>query len=277
MNYKIVTDSSSDVLSMIDTELTSVPLKIITDKKQYVDDKHLDVVGMINDLETYKGRSSSSCPNVSDWLEAFGNAERIFCVTITSGLSGSYNSAQTAAEEYVNEHKDRRAYVVDTLSVGPEAALIIEKLSALIAEDKDFDEIVEEIKEYQRRTHLVFALESMRNLANNGRVKPLVAKLAGVLDIRAVGRASEQGVLDVFAKPRGAYRTLLAILDELKNKGYAGGKVRIHHCENESAAKVLANEIKKLYEGADVKIRKTRALCSFYAERGGLLVGFEDN
>ena len=277
MNYRIVTDSSSDVLSMIDTELISVPLKIITDEKQYVDDKDLDVEGMINDLEIYKGRSSSSCPNVSDWLEAFGDADCIFCVAITSGLSGSYNSARTAAMEYTYELQGKKAYVVDTLSVGPEAALIIEKLAELIGEGREFEEIVEKIKEYQERTHLVFALESMRNLANNGRVKPIVAKLAGVLDIRAIGRASERGELDVFAKPRGAYRTLLTILDELKNKGYAGGKVRIHHCENESAAKVLANEIKKIYEGADVKIRKTHALCSFYAERGGLLVGFEDN
>ncbi len=277
MNYRIVADSSSDMFVYDKAELVSVPLKIITDQKEYTDNRELDVGEMLCDLEKYKGRSSSSCPNVDDWLRAFGDAECVFCVTITSGLSGSYNCARSAATQYVYDYPQRKAYVIDTLSVGPEAALIVEKLGELIESGNSFEEIVEAINEYKRRTHLIFALESMRNLANNGRVKPIVAKLAGVLDIRAVGRASEEGVLDVFAKPRGAYRTLLTILDEMKSKGYDGGKVRIHHCENEGAAKVLAKEIKKLYVGADVKIRKTKALCSFYAERGGLLVGFEDN
>jgi fatty acid-binding protein DegV len=87
--------------------------------------------------------------------------------------------------------------VVDTLSTGAESALIIEKLCALIGEGLPFDTIVEKIKDYMATTHLIFALESMHNLANNGRVSPLVAKFAGALGIRVIGKASSVAAVAV--------------------------------------------------------------------------------
>ncbi|MBQ9112781.1 MAG: DegV family protein [Clostridia bacterium] len=275
MNFRIVADSSADILEMENVEFAQVPLKIITADKEYVDNDDLDVEDMLSDLEKYKGKSSSSCPNVTDWLGAFGDADCIFCITITSGLSGSYNCAQMAAKEHMYNYPDKKVYVVDSLSTGPESALIAEKLRELILEGLEFEEIVDRIKDYQKRTHLIFALESLHNLANNGRVSPLVAKLAGVLDIRVVGKASDVGTLEMTNKIRGAYRTMMSIIDNMKKSGYEGGRMRIHHCCNLSGAKVLCGEIRKLFPMADIKIRATRALCSFYAERGGLLVGFE--
>jgi DegV family protein with EDD domain len=275
MVFKIVTDSSADIMELENVDFAQVPLKIITADKEYVDNSDLDVAEMLTDLGSYKGRSSSSCPNVTDWLESFGDADCIFCVTITSGLSGSYNSAQMAAKEHMYNFPDKKVYVVDSLSTGPESALIIEKLRELILEGMPFDKIVDSIKSYQKRTHLIFALESLHNLANNGRVSPLVAKLAGVLDIRVIGKASEEGTLEMTNKVRGAYKTLMSILENMKKCGYEGGRLRIHHCENVDGAKVLRGEVRKLFPAADIKIRATRALCSFYAERGGLLVGFE--
>ncbi len=86
---KIVSDSSSDVMSLKDIPFASVPMKVITDEREFIDDENIDLPDMIAYLEEYKGESKSSCPNVSEWLSAFGDADDIFCVTITSGLSGS--------------------------------------------------------------------------------------------------------------------------------------------------------------------------------------------
>lgn len=275
MNFKIVSDSSSDLLNVDGTAFSSVPLKIITDNKEYVDNAELDVDEMISDLEKYKGRSSSSCPNPQDWIEAFDDAENVFCVTITSGLSGSCNSANMAADEYMEKHPGRRVYVVDSLSTGPENALIIHKLCEYIEKGLGFDEIVEKIKKYQKHTHLIFALESLHNLANNGRVSAVTAKLAGIIGIRVVGVASEQGTLEITNKSRGAKRMLADILENMKRFGYEGKKVRIHHCHNLEGAKAIKELILSLYPKTKIEIQKTRALCSFYAERGGLLVGYE--
>ena len=86
---RIVADSSADTLHLEGVSYTFAPLKIITQSKEYVDDDTLDVAGMVSDLQTYSGKSSTACPGVGDWLAAFGDAQQVFCITITSGLSGS--------------------------------------------------------------------------------------------------------------------------------------------------------------------------------------------
>ncbi len=276
MRYKIITDSSSDMLTFsTDLSYASVPLKIITDNKEYVDDLDLDVSGMISDLQKYKGTSKSSCPNIGDWKAAFEDYECVFCVTITSGLSGSYNSAALALEEYLSEHPDRKGAVLDSLSTGPENALIIEKLTELIAEGLPFEKIEKQVREYMKTTHLVFCLDSLRNLANNGRVNKAVAKVVGLLGIRIIGKASNEGTLEITNKVRGAEKALAEVYENIKKLGYKGGRIRIHHCQNEPAAKALSDMIKKDFNDSQVVIGKTGALCSFYAESGGLLVGFE--
>lgn len=275
MIYKIISDSSSDMLTLSDVNYQTVPLKIITTEKEYIDDKNLDLEGMLCDLENYSGRSGSACPNVAEWQEAFSGADVIFCVTITSNLSGSYNTAESALKEYLENNPKCQGAVIDSLSTGPESALIIEKLKELIQKGLSFEEILEQIKEYKSRTHLLFALESLRNLANNGRVSGVTAKLAGILGIRVIGKASLQGTLEVMQKVRGGEKAVKSIVEYLEKHGFSGGKIKIHHCENRKSAESLKEKILEKFPNAKIVISKTGALCSFYAERGGLLVGFE--
>ena len=272
--FKIVSDSSSDIRGFSAATFSSVPLKIRTDEREFCDDDTLNLSEMLSYLEKYKGKSGSACPNTAEWLEAFEDYENIFCVTITSSLSGSCNSAYGAAKEYMEKHPERHVLVIDSLSTGPECALVIEKLGALINGGKGFDEISAEIKEYQKHTHLIFALESMHNLANNGRVSPIVAKLAGVIGIRIVGKASEEGTLEIMNKSRGAKRMLEDIIDNMKKTG-CGGKVRIHHCENPAVSEKLEALIKETFPETSVTISTVGGLCGFYAERGGVLIGYE--
>ena len=276
MNYCIVCDSASDLLSLDKVAFTSVPLKIITQEKEYVDDGRLDVDDMIADLRKYKGISKSSCPNSGEWEDAFSDCDGIFCVTITSGLSGSYNAAGIAMKAYLAAHPEKRGMVIDTLSAGAEQALIVEKLQELICLGLTFDEISDEIRAYQRKTHLVFVLESLRNSANNGRVSSTVAKMAGLLGIRIIGKASDAGELEVTAKAKGSKRAYSELFSQMEMLGYSGAKVRIHHCQNPEGAAVLATMIQEKYPRAPICITKTRGLCSFYAENRGLLVGFEE-
>ncbi len=275
MKYKIVSDSSSDLISFDGCLYASVPLKIITDEKEYIDNHLLDVDGMVSDLSRYNGTSRSSCPNVSDWLAAFGDADAVFCITITSGLSGSCNSATMALEEYLRNNPGKHGAVIDTLSTGPESALIIERLSELIGQGLEFDEIESKIRLYMKTTHLIFSLESLKNLANNGRVNKAVAKLAGIIGVRIIGKASNEGTLEIVHKIRGHERQLSEIFKTMRDCGYCGGRVRIHHCQNESSAIALKKKITDIFPHAAVFIQKTTALCSFYAESGGLLVGFD--
>ena len=276
MSFKIIADSSADILEFSGVDFASVPLKIITDSKEYVDNSALDVVGMLSDLKVYKGKSRTSCPSSGEYLEAFGEAENIFVVTISSNLSGSFNAANVAARTYLADHPDRRVHIMDSLSAGAECYLMVRRLAELIGEGKSFDEIKSEITDYAiNRTRLIFALESMRNLANNGRVSPVVAKMAELFGIRAVGRASDVGTLEMICKSRGPQNAAKNIVANMIGDGYKGGRVRIHHANNLPAAELIRTNVLAKYPDAEVEVGMLRGLCSFYAEQGGLLVGFE--
>lgn len=275
MNMKIVADSSANLCTAPDNSIVSVPLTLRTDEREFVDDETLDIKEMTDYLASYKGKSGSACPSSQDWVEAFGDAEYVFAITITSNLSGSYNAARIAKEDYEEEHPGRRVCLIDSLSAGSELKLIVEKIQELAAQGLSFEEMCERITAYQKKTHLIFCLKSLTNLANNGRVNPAVAKIAGVLNIHVVGIASEVGDLEQREKARGEKKALAAIQKLMKEFRYNGGKVRIDHCFNEKDAAALKSLILAAFPSADVIIAKTKGLCSFYAEVGGLMVGFE--
>ena len=275
MKFRIVADSSADLVTAEDRSVISVPMKIMTDNKEYVDDESLDIKEMTDDLASYHGKSGSACPGVGDWLDAFGDADRVFCITITSNLSGSYNSAMVAKETYETENPEKKVCLIDSLSAGPELKLIKEEIENLLAQGKEYEEICDAVAEYQKSTYLVFMLKSLTNLANNGRVSPAVAKIAGVLGIHVMGIASTVGTLEQKAKCRGEKKAIIAMWKQMKELGYKGGKVIIDHCFNEEAAKQLSGMIKSEFADAIIKISTTSGLCSFYAEQGGMLVGIE--
>ncbi len=275
MNYRIVADSSSNVFDLPGADYAHVPLKIINQGREYVDVPGLDVFGMLEDLKASREGSSTSCPNAYEWQEAFGDAEGVFAVTITGNLSGSYAAACAAADSYREEYPERRVSVIDTLSVGPEACLVMEKLNDLINIGLSFDEIDARIRAYLKTTRLAFSLESIENLARNGRCSMAVAKLVGVMGIRIVGRASDEGTLQQMHKCRGEKKALAALFEEMKERGYCGGRVQIDHCLNLNAAMALKEMICAEFSAADVHVGACKGLCSYYAEQGGLLVGYE--
>ena len=274
MSFRIVSDSSSNVLSMGDSNYTTVPLKIIAEK-EYVDDAALDLLGMMEDLRNHKGKSGSSCPNMGEWLEAFGDAEEIFCVTISRNLSGSYAASVQAGEAYMEEHPGRKVFTFDSLAVGPEMMMIVDKIRECEAAGDDYETTKAKVLAYHNHTHTVFCLESMLNLARNGRVSMAVAKIAGMLGIRVVGIAADGQVTPVH-KPRGAKKATQTIIEMVKERGFEDGNIlRVAHCYAPEAAEALREALVAEFPNTRFILEHTTALCSFYAEAGGLIIGFE--
>lgn len=274
MNIKIVSDSSSNVLSMGNPSFASVPMKVRAGK-EYIDDEKLDLAQMVEDLKTHKGTSGSACPSVGEWLEAFGDADMVFGTTISKGLSGSYNAACEAARIYMEENPGKKAHIFNTLSAGPQQAFLNEKVLELAAQGLDFEEIKEKALDYYQNTHILFCLESMMNLARNGRTSMAVAKIAGMLGIRVCGDA-KAGMITPVHKPRGAKKATQTLVEMMKERGfYDGAQLRIAHCFGQTQAKDLADAVLAQFPNARITIEPTTALCSFYAETGGLMIGFE--
>ena len=274
MKIKIVADSSADMHTLDGIEFASAPLTIRTADREFVDDASLDVLEMVDYLSKYKGKSGSACPGVGDWLDVFGDADEIYCVTIISTLSGSYNAAMTAKAQYEEENPGKKVFVLDSYSAGPGLKLLVEKMRDLILEGKDFETVCKEVLEYkEKRSCLLFCLESLKNLANNGRTSHAVAALCSVVGIRVVGDVKDG--LHPTDKCRGEKKAIATLFKNMKEKGYAGGMVIIDQCFNEGAAKALKAAICQEFASANVRIEKTMGLCSFYAEKGGLIIGFE--
>lgn len=275
MKRKIVADSSCDMWELNGVDFAVAPMTISTDNKHYVDNQELDVHLMSEELAKYKGVSHTACPSVGSWLDCYEGYDEVFVVTLTGAMSGTYNSAMTAKCIYEEENENVKVHVFDSLSTGPEMRLLIEKLKEMIDEDLPFEEIVEKGQDYLNHSRLFFALKSLHNFAMNGRVSKTVASAIGVLNISIFATASEEGTIQQISKCRGEKKVVKSMIEHLENAGYHGGKVRISHADNLKLAHNVRDKILELYPNADIIVYPMGGLCTYYAEKGGLLVGCE--
>lgn len=272
---KYVADSSCDMYTGAFPDFISVPLLMYTDKDEFLDDGTIDIPDMIDKLAHYSGRSYTSCPSTDSWLKAFEGGDEIYVVTITSGLSGSYNSALVAKDMYLSEHPEAKIEVFDSLSAGPELRMAIEKIIECKKSGMPFEEVCTTIHQYIDNVKLLFVLASVHNLAENGRVNKLVASAIGVLGISVIGIADEAGTIKPFGKARGDKKIINELMKHFDELGYAGGKLCIGNVYNEDLGCKIADAIHAKYPDAPVSIVPSGGLCSYYAEKNGIMIGFE--
>ena len=215
MMTKIVADSSADLLTLGDLPFASVPLTIHAGDRVFVDDEHCDIDGMIAFLRTYKGKTTTSCPNTECWLKAFGNADTVYCVTISSAMSGTYNAAMLAAKEYMELHPERRVHVFDSLSAGPGCTQMVEKVADCVRKGLSFEDTVAAVTAFRDRANLIFSLASVHNFVANGRVSAAVGAIVGILGIRVIGKAGVKGELVIASKSRGDHKAMQNMLSAM--------------------------------------------------------------
>lgn len=275
MAIRIVSDSSSDLLELPDVDYRTVPLKVMFGSHEYVDEPGTDVEHMVLTLQEHQGPSTTSCPNTQEWLDAFEGSDEVFAVTISSGLSASYEAAAMARDMYLRSNPGAKVHIFDSHATGPVERLIIEKLRAGVLAGKPYDQIEAETVKYQKSIRILYSLESLNNLARNGRVNAHIARIAGALNIRVIGHASDEGKVELLHRCRGEQRALKAIVAEMQERGCAGGTVYIDHCLNSRAALALKARMEEAFPGIDVRIEPCGVLCSYYADKGGLIIGYE--
>ena len=278
MKWNIVSDSSID---LFDLETPSekirfhtVPFLITVGDREYVDDETLDYEPFIEDMRTCKTASRTGCPSVESWCRYFRQEGPVIAITITSKLSGSYNSACAAKNLVLEECPDKQISILDSLSTGPEMVLILRKLCALIEAGHSFESVVAETQTYMKQTRCSFALTSFDNLIKNGRMNRVIGFIANRLSLTGIGIASEKGTIEIKGIARGRRKAIEIIINDMKQRGTFIKDVVIDHCQNFEFASQVKDAIKAAWEEAVVTIIPTRGLCSFYAEYGGLIIGF---
>lgn len=275
-NIKLIIDSSSNMKSDPEHNLQVVPLTISFNGKDYVDDQSLDIRNFLDEMNQNEVAGKTTCPSIQAFLDALKGTDKAIIITMTSGMSGTFSSALQAKKMYQEKHPTSQIIVVDSRSAGPELTIIAHGIEKMIQGDMRFVDLEEAIAEFRMHSHLLFVLQSLHNLSLNGRVSPAVAKIAGLLKINLVGTANKEGKLEPLGKARGMKRALREVLKYMKEDNYQGGEVIIDHCENEADAQTLKEKILAEYPDAKITIRPMRGLCSFYAEEGGLMIGFHE-
>ena len=274
--FKLIVDSSSNMVNDPTHNVEVVPLTISFGGKDYIDDQNLNIQEFLSDMNKNQVAGKTTCPSIQAWLDALEGTEKAIIVTMTSGMSGTFSSALQAKNMYEEKHPSSQIIVVDSRSAGSELTIVLHGIEKMIQGDIRFVDLEEEIAEFRMHTHLLFILQSLHNLSLNGRVSPTVAKIAGLLKINLIGTASKDGKLEPLTKARGMKKAMRELLKYMKDDNYHGGEVIIDHCENEKDAETIKEKLQAEYPDAQITIRPMHGLCSFYAEEGGLMIGFNE-
>lgn len=279
MTWKIVVDTGCDFRNLpdlaSDTEFVRVPFTIQIGEEAFLDDQNLDIDKMMDTMYASSVAAGSACPSPDAFLEAYRGGDKVIVITITGTLSGSQNSARLAKEMYLEENPEAQVHLIDSLSAGGEVDLLALEINRLIKEGLAFDALVDAITAYNAKTKLIFVLAKVDNLVKNGRLSKLVGAVVGLLNIRMVGEASSEGKLELLQKARGQKKAVSATIEEMLKAGYKGGKVVITHRNNEKICQQLEEGLRAKFPDFSLTLVPTSGLCSFYAEEGGILMGYE--
>lgn len=276
MKYKIIADSScdlySDYIKDSNVGFEIAPLKIFVNGCDFVDDDHVDVQSLLQETDKSKIAGKTSCPSPNGFARYYDDAEIIVVVTISSKMSGSYNSALSAIELSNNKN----VIVIDSKAVAGVMDLIIDKAYELMKRDNlSFGELKDALEAYRNSLNLFFVLDKFDNLIKNGRMNKILAYIATALLIKPISYAYE-GQIKILEKVRtskGAYKRLVLHIRKKVDDG-AGRTCIITYVNNKETAEAVKSMIIENYKFDQVIIRPAKGLTSFYALENGLLVGF---
>lgn len=276
--WHLVADTACDLYTLDGGEgaldFTTIPFSIRIGGKEYIDDERMPIDEMLEANETHAEIAQTACPSPENWRQKFSAPGPVIAFTISSALSGSYNSACTGRDMVLEEEPDKQIAVIDSKATGPEEAMLIWRARDLILAGKTIEEIEKDLNETAEKIHTSFALSSYRNLIKNGRVSRLIGFIAGHLGFWGIGIGDEKGEIAIRGKARGSKSMVRFLVEEITRVGVAGKQILISHCRNLKDAEALKAALEAAFSGIEVLIQEARGLDSFYAERSGLIIGY---
>lgn len=278
MEKQIIADSCCDLSEELKakTNIVEVPLTIRVNDKLYVDDETLDTLELISEMKSSQEPPSTSCPSPDDFIKVYSEDKSSFVVTLSSELSGTYNSAVLAKQIYQEEHKDSFIHVFNSKSASVGETMISLKVAELIEQGLENSAIVERTEAYIEEMKTFFILESLDNLIKAGRISKFKGKLASLLSIVPIMKATEAGEIDLCEKVRGAKKAFNRLVEIIGEQGSSFEEkiLGIAHCNCLEKAVKLKSEIERLYNFKDVVIVETQGISTVYANDGGIVIAF---
>lgn len=277
MTYRIIGDSSCDITDEMkeDWDIELVPYKIIVEGEEFIDDENLDKDKLMDKMNASKEAMKTACPSPGDYLKAYHGEEDLFVVTISRKLSGSYNSAELAAQMVSADNPDRLIHVFDSKSASAGQVLTIMKIKECIDQGMEAEEIIDRVEAYIEEMDTMFLLESLDNLIKNGRISKTKGLIATTLQLKPV-MGSEDGEIELYENVRGSKRAFKRLVEAIGERGskLEDKTLMISHNRAEDKAKKVKAEIEESYDFKEILMVETKGLSSSYADDEGIIISY---
>ncbi|WP_294131160.1 DegV family protein [uncultured Clostridium sp.] len=270
----LITDSACDLdlNTLKENNINLLPLRIIYSNGDYRDRLDISPQEVYDNLE--KEVPKTSLPSAQETEETLNKLEEegythVICISISSGLSGSFNAIRLALED----HPKLTSFVYDSKILAYPQGEIVLEVAKLIKEGKSFEEIVKEIPEIRKRVIGYFTINTLEYLKKGGRIGRLAGTVGELLNLKPIITTDEDGVYYNVAKVRGRKQSL-SKMTELLKEYLAKGKceVAVLHAGCEDEAIKYMNSLKDLTNVVSIKIAEISPALGIHGGPG--LIGF---
>ena len=257
MGIKIITDSSCDL------------------PREYVDDNNIEVISLVLNLNgqiikddlgktlSYKdfyqkmrdgATPTTSQVNAHEFEEAFikhiKNGDSIIYISISASLSGTFNSANIAKNNLLEEYPEAKIELVDSLSASVGQGLLVLKACEMRDNGASIEEIVEWIEENKRKVIHTILIDNLNHLKRGGRISGATATIGGLLNIKPSAYLDDEGKLAQGEKIKGKKKALRFLANEVKERAIDSENEVLYIChgdcqeEAESLRDIIEQEVK---------------------------------
>lgn len=280
--YTIIADSGCDLnnadLKSEKIDFYTIPLFITINNEDIIDKEDLAINELVAKMKANKSAPKTACPSPESFAEAMRKGKNVICLTLSSKVSGTYNSAVLAANIVKEEDPDKNIFVLDSLSASGGMARILYKLKELIESEKySFNEVTEQITKYRSSTRVRFLLHDFGNLVKTGRMSKVLGLVFSAIPVKLICGDNGEGEIKKCGQALGTKKGIQAMSEFPKDAVKEYGEespVVISHCQNEEDASLLKALLESKFGLKNIKILIMRGLASFYANDKGLLLAY---
>lgn len=276
MSYKIVVDSCCELPENYknDSRFQIVPLGLEVGDYVIQDDGNFNQKEFLQKVAAYPQCPKSSCPSPEKYREAYHDgAEEIYAVTLSSHLSGSYNSAELGKNLYGEKYGEKKIHVVDSESASCGETQLVEKIVACKEAGLGFEETVRAVETFKRQMRTYFVLDNLETLRKNGRLSSVKALVASTLNIKPV-MVGNLGVIEQKGQAIGIKKALAKMADCIVGDVAKPEEriLMITHCNCPERAEFMRGLMEKRASYRRILIMDTAGVSSMYANDGGVIV-----
>lgn len=276
MSYKIILDSCGELPEALqkDNRFERVPLSLEVGDYQILDDDKFDQKEFLQKVAEYTGCAKSSCPSPERFMEACNTeAERVYIVTLSSQLSGSYNSAELGRQLYLETYGHKDICVIDSHSASCGETQIALLAMELEEAGLPFGEIKRRLGQYRNKMRTYFILDNLETLRKNGRLSAVKAMVAQTLSIKPV-MSADKGVIIQKGQAVGIKKAMAKLIDYMQKElaDLEERRIIITHCNCPERAAYVKSLFEARIQPKEIRIMETAGVSSLYANDGGIII-----